>query len=78
MEQHLVRTILAAMASIGKVEYRIKDELISFYRISECIIGNFYFLKVIFSMTGSIKLCFFIYLLIATLVQRYSLAIAYL
>ena len=25
MEQHLIRTILAAMASMGKVEYRIKS-----------------------------------------------------
>ena len=32
MEQHLIRTILAAMASIGKVEYRIKDECTGFYR----------------------------------------------
>lgn len=32
MEQHLVRTILAAMASIGKLEYRIKDECTDFYR----------------------------------------------
>ena len=32
MEQHLIRTILAAMASIDKVEYRIKDECTGFYR----------------------------------------------
>ena len=32
MEKHLVRTILMTMASIGKVEYRIKDEFIGFYR----------------------------------------------
>jgi hypothetical protein len=32
MEQHLIRTILAAMAPIGKVEYRIKDECTGFYR----------------------------------------------
>ena len=32
MEQHLIRTILTSMASIGKVEYRIKDEFTGFYR----------------------------------------------
>jgi hypothetical protein len=32
MEQHLIRTILTTMASIGKVEYRIKDEFTGFYR----------------------------------------------
>lgn len=32
MEKHLIRTILMAMTSIGKVEYRIKDEFTGFYR----------------------------------------------
>jgi len=32
MEQHLIRTILTSMASIGKVEYRIKDGFTGFYR----------------------------------------------
>ena len=32
MEQHLIRTILTSMASIGKVEYRIKDCFTGFYR----------------------------------------------
>ena len=34
MEKHLIRTILTSLASIGKVEYRIKDEFTGFYRIS--------------------------------------------
>jgi TfoX/Sxy family transcriptional regulator of competence genes len=32
MERHIVRAILSAMASIGKVEYRVKDEFIGFYK----------------------------------------------
>ena len=32
MENHLIRTILTTMTSIGKVEYRIKDEFTGFYR----------------------------------------------
>jgi len=32
MEKHLIRTILTSLASIGKVEYRIKDEFTGFYR----------------------------------------------
>ncbi|WPX99061.1 hypothetical protein Megpolyxen_00927 [Candidatus Megaera polyxenophila] len=32
MEKRLIRTILTAMTSIGKVEYRIKDEFTGFYR----------------------------------------------
>ena len=32
MEKHLIRTIPMAMTSIGKVEYRIKDEFTGFYR----------------------------------------------
>ena len=32
MEKHLIRTILTTMTSIGKVEYRIKEEFTGFYR----------------------------------------------
>ena len=32
MEQHLIRTILTTMTSIGKVEYRIKNEFTGFYK----------------------------------------------
>jgi hypothetical protein len=32
MEKHLIRTILTSLASIGKVEYCIKDEFTGFYR----------------------------------------------
>lgn len=32
MEKHLIRTILTSLASIVKVEYRIKDEFTGFYR----------------------------------------------
>ena len=32
MEKYLIRTILTAMASMGKVEYRIKDGFAGFYR----------------------------------------------
>jgi hypothetical protein len=40
MEKHLIRTILTTMTSIGKVEYRIKDEFTRFYR------GKVLFVKV--------------------------------
>ena len=40
MEKHLIRTILTSLASIGKVEYRIKDEFTGFTEIGKILFAT--------------------------------------